>query len=152
LLQYFPTHTRELGWERLERWAADLDNEELTDVMAHRVLGTWVVAHPNERMPHLMELVEGEDAWSRRLALAATTWLNRGGEGMSYPDFTLNLARQVKDDNRPEVAGALSFALRAVARQHPRQAAAFLRANQGAMPAEVVEEVVEEIPLKEEEE
>ncbi len=73
-----------------------------------------------------------EDVWTRRMALVATTALNRGGA--SEPERTLRVCEDLAGDDRPFVRKALSWALRALAPTAPDAVHAFLDAHPDLPP------------------
>ncbi len=141
LLQHHPKLIPDLTREHFDRWRRDLDNWELTDVLGVAVLGPWVVADQDERAGYVRKLVADEDVWSRRLGLVSAVGMNRAHKGISFPDFTLELIDQLKEERHPMITKAVSWALRDVARRHPDQAAAYVESNRDVLAAHVVREV-----------
>jgi 3-methyladenine DNA glycosylase AlkD len=141
LLQRYKRWIPDLTWAHFERWRRRLDNWEVTDVLGVRILGAWALEDPDGRLGHLRDLIADEDVWSRRLALVATTWLNRGRQGVSFPDFTLELIERVKEERQPMITKAVSWALREASKRHPEQVAAYLEGNREVLAAHVVREV-----------
>jgi len=130
-----------LTWAHFERWRQDLDNWEVTDGLGQWVLALWLLEDPKARLAHLRNLIADEDVWSRRLALVATTSINRGHTGFTIPDLTLELVDRVKEERHPMITKAVSWALREMAKTHPNQVAAYLEENQEVLAAYVVREV-----------
>ncbi len=60
------------------------------------VMAFWLLGDPDARLDYLGELIADENMWSRRLALVATTPINRGHTGFTIPDPTLELVDRVK--------------------------------------------------------
>ena len=141
LLQHHKRWIPGLTWAHFERWRQGLDNWEVTDGLGVRTLGPWLLADPEARLDHLWDLIADENMWSRRLALVATTWLNRGYQGFSAPDLTLGLIDRVKDERDPMITKAVSWALREVIRAHPDRVDAYVQENQDALAVHVVREV-----------
>ena len=141
LFQRYQRHIPALDWAHFDRWRRGLDNWEVTDQMGVRVLGPWVLADPGARTGHLWDLIAEEDVWSRRLALVATVWLNRGYDGITYPDLTLGLVDRVKEERDPMITKAVSWALREMVKQHPDRVVAYLEANRDLLAPHVVREV-----------
>jgi 3-methyladenine DNA glycosylase AlkD len=141
LFQRYQRHIPALDWAHFDRWRRGLDNWEVTDQMGVRVLGPWVLADPGARTGHLWDLIADEDVWSRRLALVATVWLNRGYDGITYPDVTLGLVDRVKEERDPTITKAVSWALREMVKQHPDRVVAYLEANRDLLAPHVVREV-----------
>ncbi len=131
----------DLTWAHFDRWRRDLDNWETTDGMAQWVFGRWLLADPDARLHHLRDLIADEDLWSRRLALVATVWLNRGRKDLSFPDLTLEMVDRVKEERHPMITKAVSWALRGLIPKHPQRVAAYLDENRAALAPHAVREV-----------
>ncbi len=83
-----------------------------------------------------------DDRWWRRAALASTVALNlpaRGGRGDARR--TLAVCQLLLDDRDDMVVKALSWALRALARQDPAAVKAFMARHDGALAPRVKREV-----------
>ena len=81
-----------------------------------------------------------EDRWWRRTALVSTVALSRRGD----PDDLFKVAKictQLTADRDDMVVKALSWALREVAKKHPKEASAFLAEHSHALAARVIREV-----------
>jgi len=141
LLGRYPRYVPRLTWAHLNRWRRGLDNWELTDHLGVYVLGAWALADRAARTGHLWELIDDEDLWSRRLALVATVWLNRGSQDAGFRDLSLALIDRVKAERHPMITKAVSWALREMIKQHPDQVAAYLEENRKQLAAHVVREV-----------
>jgi 3-methyladenine DNA glycosylase AlkD len=134
-----------IGWERFDRWRKDLNNWELTDYLAQKIFGEWLLSDPESRLDHLWELIEAPDVWSRRMALVATTWLNRGRADVSFPDLTLQLVDRVREDRHPMITKAVSWALRELSKRYPEQVWCYVNENRDELAADVIREVVRKI-------
>jgi 3-methyladenine DNA glycosylase AlkD len=105
------------------------------------VLAFWMLGDPDTRLGYLEELISDEDVWSRRLALVATTSINRGHTGYTIPDLTLDLVDRAKDERHPMITKAVSWALREMTKSHPDRVVAYLEANRGVLAVHVVREI-----------
>ncbi len=141
LLQRYKRWIPALTWVHFDRWRRGLDNWELTDGLGVRILGAWVLDDPEARLHHLRDLIADEDVWSRRLALVATVWLNRGRKDVSFPNFTLELVDRVKAERHPMITKAVSWALREMTKKHPDRVAAYLEENRDILAPHIVREV-----------
>jgi len=141
LLQGHKRWIPDLTWGHFDRWRRGLDNWEVTDGLGVRTLGPWLLADPEARLDRLWELIADEAVWSRRLALVATVWLNRGYGGFTAPDLTLGLIDRIKEERDPMITKAVSWALREVAKVHPDRASAYVQENGDVLAAHVVREV-----------
>ncbi len=141
LLQRYKRFIPDLEWAHFDRWRRRLDNWEVTDSLGQRILGPWILSQPEPRVKHLYELIQDENVWSRRLALVATTWLNRGRKDLSFPEVTLDLVDQVRQERHPMITKAISWALRELTKKHPDDVARYLDANREELAPHVVREV-----------
>jgi 3-methyladenine DNA glycosylase AlkD len=135
----------DLTWAHFERWRHDLDNWVVTDGLGQWVMAVWMLADPDARLEHLWALIADEDVWSRRLALVATTGLNRIRKDVHFPDLTLALVDRVKSERHPMMTKAVSWALRALGQKEPQAVAAYLEKNRDVLAGHVVREVENKI-------
>ena len=140
LLEHYKHLVPDLTRADFERWRRGLDNWEVADGLGW-VLALWLLGDPDTRLDYLGELIADEDVWSRRLALVATTPINRGHTGFTIPDLTLELVDRVKEERHPMITKAVSWALREMTKTHPDQVAAYLEENRQVLAAHVVREV-----------
>ena len=140
LLEHYKRLIPDLTRAHFERWRRGLGNWEMTDGLGW-VLAFWLLGDPGTRLDYLGELIADEDVWSRRLALVATTPINRGHTGFTIPDLTLELVDRVKEERRPMITKAVSWALREMTKSHPDRVAAYLEENREVLAAHVVREV-----------
>lgn len=140
LLEHYKHLVPDLTRAQFERWRRGLDNWEMTDGLGW-VMALWLLADPDTRLDYLGDLIADEDVWSRRLALVATTPINRGHTGFTIPDLTLELVDRVKEERHPMITKAVSWALREMIKTHPDRVAAYLEENREVLAAHVVREV-----------
>jgi len=91
---------------------------------------------------NILAWARSKDRWKRRLALVATIPLNslaRGGTG--DVQRTLQVVRALIDDRDDMVVKALSWALRELAKRHPKAVTAFLQEFGERIAARVIREV-----------
>jgi 3-methyladenine DNA glycosylase AlkD len=90
--------TREhMGWERLERWSADIDNWEHVDHLAH--LTGYLLIADRTLLARVMVLESSEDPWQRRLALV--TLIIAFMKGAVFRDELAAMAeRRAKDPDK----------------------------------------------------
>lgn len=141
LLRCYKRQVLLLHWDHFDRWRADLDGWELTDALGVYVFGRWLLADPIDRLPYLQLLIHEDHLWSRRLAIVATVWLNRGQDGLSFPNLTLDLLDRVKTERTPIITKAVSWALRELIKKHPDRVADYIEKNDGVLAANVKREV-----------
>jgi 3-methyladenine DNA glycosylase AlkD len=140
LLEYYKHLVPDLTRAHFEGWRRGLDNWEMTDGLGW-VLALWLLGDPDTRLDYLGELIADEDVWSRRLALVATTPINRGHTGFAIPDLTLELVDRVKGERHPMITKAVSWALREMTKSHPDRVVTYLEENREVLAAHVVREV-----------
>jgi len=147
LLEGYKAHTAGLPQSLLDRWHRDLENWEQTDCLGW-VVGLWFATDPGARQDYLWTLLADEDAqprldwvWSRRLALVATAYVNRGEWDLTIPDLTLQLVDQAKAERHPMITRAVSWALRGLIKHHRDRVVAYLTENQDVLAGHVVREV-----------
>jgi 3-methyladenine DNA glycosylase AlkD len=141
LLELYKRYIPDLTWAHFDCWRRGVDNWEVGDALAQWVMAVWMLADPDDRLEHLWALIADDDVWSRRLALVATTGLNRTRKDTRFPDLTLTLVDRVKTERHPMITKAISWALRALGEKEPRRVAAYLEENRGALASHVVREV-----------
>jgi 3-methyladenine DNA glycosylase AlkD len=140
LLEHHKHMVPDLTRGHFERWRQTLDNWEMTDGLGW-VMSLWLLGDPESRLDYLRELIGDQDVWSRRLAIVATTPINRGHTGYTIPDLTLELIDRVKEERHPMITKAVSWALRELTKSHPDRVVAYLEENHGVLAAHVVREV-----------
>jgi 3-methyladenine DNA glycosylase AlkD len=140
LFEHYKHCAPSLTKAHFECWRRDLDNWEMTDGLGW-LLAIWLLGDPDTRLDYLGELIADEDVWSRRLALVATTPINRGHTDFTIPDLTLGLVDRVKEERHPMITKAVSWALREMTKSHQDRVAAYLEENREALAAHVVHEV-----------
>ena len=137
LLGRRPDVVRALTSRDVERLAAGNDNWAAVDAFTAEVAGpAWrdgQVADVDVR-----RWAASEDVWTRRMALVATTALNR--RGGSEPKQTLDICERLVDDGHPLIRKALSWALRALVPTAPEAVWAFVSAHP-ELPRSVTREV-----------
>lgn len=112
--------------DRLDQW-------DLVDRAAPRVIGGWLLeADPAERRV-LSELAASRDSLRRRTAITATFFLVRHGETAD----ALAIADELVDDPEALVRNSVAVALREVGRIDPAQRDAFLAGNAHRVSAPV---------------
>jgi 3-methyladenine DNA glycosylase AlkD len=141
LLTRFKRLIPALEWAHFDRWRQRIDNWEESDGLAQWVLAPWILDDPGARLSHLQDIVGDESVWSRRLALVATVPINRGRTGLTIADLTLEMIDRVKEEREVMVTKAVSWALRGMAKNHPKRTAAYLEDNRHVLHPHVVREV-----------
>ena len=118
LLALRPAAVPGVEWREIERWRRQVDSLETGDAFAVHVLGPWVLHDVPGRLDRVRVMLQSGDLMDRRLALIVSVWLNRGRQGETHPEVTVEFVDRVVDDREPAVMDAASWALRALARHH----------------------------------
>lgn len=147
LLQSFPSHMAQLSLEKLDQWRAGIDNWEVADAFAQYILGVWILEFPDSRVTYLWDLIADEEKWSRRLALVATTFMNRHYKESAFPDLTLALVDIVKTERDPMITKAVSWALRVLGERHAASVRVYLEENAEILAKSVMREVLHKLLL-----
>lgn len=141
LLLRYKRWIKTLSWDHFDRWRRQVDNWEVCDGLSQWVMGAWILDDPQSRLDRLRELIADEDLWSRRMALVATAWLNRGYEGFSCPVLTLELVDRTRAERDPMITKAVSWALRGLIKLHPERVEAYLETHRDELAGHVTREV-----------
>jgi 3-methyladenine DNA glycosylase AlkD len=128
------------GVRRIDRWGARLDNWELTDNLAGRVLGPWVSADPGTRLATLERLAARRSPWLRRLGLVGCVYLGRLPDALVWWPRVSRLILRLAGDRAAAIPKAISWVLREHTRHCPDAVAAFLDEHGPVLPAVAVRE------------
>jgi len=112
--------------DRLDQW-------DLVDRAAPRVIGGWLLAADLAERRVLTELAASPDPNRRRTAITATFWLVRHGQAGE----ALDIAARLVDDPEPLVRNSVAVALREVGRLDADRRDAFLAAHPTRVSATV---------------
>ena len=121
--------------------AARINNWDLVDVSAPRIVGAYVRAHPRERRT-LLRLARSRNLWERRIAIVATLGLIAHGEH----DLTLAIAAILLDDKHDLIHKAVGWMLREVGKRDEKALRAFLRTHATGMPRTMLRYAIERLP------
>lgn len=118
--------------------AGRINNWDLVDVTADRVVGAWLHARP-ERVATLDRLARSSSLWERRIAVLATFHFIRRGE---FAD-TLRLANTLRDDPHDLMHKAIGWMLREVGKRDRAALDAFLATHAARMPRTMLRYAIE---------
>jgi 3-methyladenine DNA glycosylase AlkD len=128
------------AWD-LEMLGRGLDSWQSADAFAIYLAGpSWRENRVQDNL--ICAWARSADRWWRRTALVSTVPLNnraRGGRGDSFR--TLQLCRMLKQDLDPMVVGALSWALRELAKRDSKAVHGFVEEHEQVLAARVLREV-----------
>ncbi|QDV24607.1 DNA alkylation repair protein [Aureliella helgolandensis] len=117
-----------------------VNNWDLVDSTAPKILGAWLVEHPSER-DVLERLGASQVLWERRVAVLATFPLIRKQE------FTeiLRLAEHLLDDTHDLMHKAIGWMLREMGKRDPSQLENFLKKYARVMPRTMLRYSIEKL-------
>jgi 3-methyladenine DNA glycosylase AlkD len=118
--------------------AGRINNWDLVDVTAERVVGAWLRDRP-ERGPALDRLAGSGLLWERRIAVLATLHFIRCGE---FGD-TLRLAARLRDDPHDLMHKAVGWMLREVGKRDRAALDGFLATHAARMPRTMLRYAIE---------
>jgi len=124
-------------WPGVDRWADRVDNWETCDQLAMQLAGT-VVSGDLSLAGDLIVWAGSQNPWRRRLAAAATTVLNHGGQ--AHVPQTLAVCEVLMQDGNPVVLSAVAWAIREASRKDQDAAARFLDRWRGIAPPKLLRE------------
>lgn len=119
--------------------APRLNNWDLVDLSAPKIIGEWLLTHPDVEM--LGRLSRSACLWEQRIAIVATLTLIRGG--IFGP--TLELARGYLTHPHPLIHKATGWMLREVGKKDEAVLTAWLDAHAPAMPRTALRYAIERL-------
>jgi 3-methyladenine DNA glycosylase AlkD len=106
------------------RHTAHINNWDLVDASAYKILGAYMNEHPNEKK-RLIRLAGSENMWERRMAIVATFAFLARGESTD----TLLVAKMLLGDTHDLIRTAVGWALREVGKKDEHALKSFIRAH-----------------------
>ena len=119
--------------------AAYVNNWDLVDSSAHKILGEWLVDKPRGV---LYEMAESDSLWERRISVISTfAFINRGDLADA-----LALARALIDDGHDLIHKASGWVLREVGKKDQSALETFLLEHYEKMPRTMLRYAIERLP------
>lgn len=116
-----------------------LNNWDIIDSSAHKIVGPWL--QDRDRKP-MYELVESNSLWDRRIAIIATYHYIRTSD---FTD-TMKIAAQLRDDNEDLIHKAVGWMLREVGNRDREVEEKFLAKHYRKMPRTMLRYAIEKFP------
>ena len=118
---------------------AYVNNWDLVDSSAHKIIGEWLV---DKARDVLYELVESKSLWERRISIISTfAFINRGDLADA-----LALARTLIDDGQDLIHKASGWALREIGKKDQSALETFLLEHYEKMPRTMLRYAIERLP------
>jgi 3-methyladenine DNA glycosylase AlkD len=119
--------------------AAYVNNWDLVDCSAHKILGEWLVDKPRDM---LYELAESENIWERRISIISTfAFIARGDL-----EDAVALAGVLVDDGHDLIHKAAGWVLREVGKKDRSALEEFLSKHSETMPRTMLRYAIERLP------
>jgi len=123
---------------------AAVNNWDIVDTTAPKILGPWLVEHPAER--GLLDRLAGSDVlWERRVAVLATYTLIKNDEFIEI----IALAEKLIDDSHDLMHKAIGWMLREMGKRDTSELDAFLTKHGPNMPRTMLRYAIEKLPREE---
>ncbi|MEM9644284.1 MAG: DNA alkylation repair protein [Planctomycetota bacterium] len=120
------------------------NNWDIVDGTAPKILGSWVLEHPDAR-EKLIRFSESADVWERRMAVLATLTLIRESQFSE----TIDLAVKLMNDDHELIHKAVGWMLREIGKQDPGVLRSFLALHAKLMPRTMLRYAIEKFDSKE---
>jgi 3-methyladenine DNA glycosylase AlkD len=135
-----------LTYKKLDRKIVDfylkntayLNNWDIVDLTAPKILGKWLVMEPSER-DVLYEFAKSKSLWERRIAIISTHEFIR----RDYFDDTLNISEILLDDKHDLIHKAVGWMLREVGKKDQKTEEKFLKKYYKKMPRTMLRYAIE---------
>ncbi|MEL6895308.1 MAG: DNA alkylation repair protein, partial [Planctomycetota bacterium] len=121
-----------------------VNNWDIVDTTSPKILGPWLVEHPNER-DVIQSLSGSEVIWRRRVAVLATLALIKHDQF----DEIMWLAETLIDDRHDLMHKAIGWMLREMGKRDQSKLEAFLSEHAGHMPRTMLRYAIEKLSKEE---
>lgn len=113
-----------------------INNWDLVDVSAHKIVGAYLLGRPREK---LYELAQSASLWERRIAIVSTWWFIRHVD----LDDTFRLAEILLADKEDLMHKAVGWMLREAGKKSPERLIGFLDQYASCMPRVMLRYAIE---------
>ncbi len=118
-----------------------VNNWDLVDSSAHKILGDWLLSHPAEQKM-LKKLTASRVMWERRVAMIACYAFIKAGE----LDLPMEIAELLVDDKEDLMHKAVGWMLREVGKVDQKVLENFLEKHCRTMPRTMLRYAIEKFP------
>ena len=123
---------------------AGVNNWDIVDATAPKILGPWLVEQPEQR--DVLDRLAGSDVlWERRIAVIATYALIKNDEFAEI----CSLAERLMSDSHDLMHKAIGWMLREMGKRDERKLLAFLKKHARQMPRTMLRYAIEKLPKSE---
>ena len=119
---------------------AGINNWDLVDLSVYKIMGDYLVRHPEER-PILDKLIKSKKMWDRRLAMVSTMAYIRNGES----EIVAHLAEELLNDREDLMHKASGWMLRELGKRQKDKLLGFLDAHGVKMPRTMLRYAIEKL-------
>jgi len=123
--------------------AKQANNWDLVDTSAHKIVGQWIITHPNDENI-LYKLSKSTNLWEQRISVIATLTLISHG----IFDPTLKLSTHFLRHKHDLIHKACGWALREVGKKDTSKLVLFLDKHTLEMPRTMLRYAIEKLPEK----
>lgn len=141
LVAQFETGSHELQEQIKQFYLAETDrinNWDLVDISAHKILGQWILDHPADQKI-LTILAKADHLWQNRIAMVATWQLIRAGQLQP----TLEIATILLNHSHDLIHKAVGWMLREVGKKDHASLETFLDQHFKTMPRTMLRYAIE---------
>lgn len=122
--------------------ASRINNWDLVDTSADKILGPWVAADPAKRFATVERLACSKDLWERRIAILTTFHFTRRGDVSAC----LRIVEALIDDAHDLIHKACGWMLREAEKREPAAVRVFLQKHLHRLPRTLLRYAIERFP------
>ena len=118
-----------------------LNNWDIIDSSAHKILGEYYMDHPEEK-PLLYKFAKSKDLWEKRIAIMSTFTFIRANQ---YED-ALKISEILLHDDHDLIHKAVGWMLREIGNRDLKPEESFLKKHYKTMPRTMLRYAIEKLP------